>query len=66
MAGAVKFPPSTEVKRMIAAVKKAGLEIGSVDIRADGVTIYPPSKSEAGMTAYEKWKAADNARLARN
>ena len=62
----MKFPSSPEIKRVIAACKKAGLEVGSVDIRADGVTIYPPSQNQAGMTAYEKWKAQSEPRPARH
>jgi len=61
----MKFPPSPEIKRILAAVEKAGVEIGTIDIRADGVTIHPPAKSQSGMSAYEKW-ASREPRSARN
>lgn len=61
----VKFPSSPEIKRVIAAARNAGVQIGSVDIRADGVTIHPLVENHAGMTPYEKWVARDT-RAARN
>ena len=62
----MKFPSSPEIKRILAAVEKAGIEIGSVDIRADGVTIHPPTQSQSEMSPYEKWKAKSEPRSARN
>ena len=54
----VRFPPSNEIKRMIAIVMKAGLPIGPIEIHADGVTIHPPAKALKG-SAYDQWKATD-------
>lgn len=55
----MKFPASPEIKRVLAAARKAGVEIGSVDIRFDGVTIHPPTQSQSGMSAYEKWASRE-------
>lgn len=50
----MKLLSSAEIKRVIKAAKDAGVIIGSVDIRADGVAIYPPAES-AG-SAFDVWK----------
>ena len=55
----MKLIKSPEIKRVIKAYLDAGGEFGGIDIRADGVTIYPPSQNQAGMTAYEKWVARE-------
>lgn len=62
----MKLIRSPEIKRVIKAYVDAGGEIGAVDIRADGVTIYPPSQNQAGMTPYEKWKASSEPRPPRH
>lgn len=54
-AQALRFPKSPEIKRLIKAARDAGIQIGSIDIRPDGVTIYPPAKE--GQSAYDIWKA---------
>lgn len=52
----VSFPRSPEIKRVLKAAKDAGVQIGSIDIRPDGITIYPPEKGQ-GQSAYDIWKA---------
>lgn len=55
----IKFPSSTEIKRAIAAVTKAGVEVGSIEIYADKITIYatrPKPEPTSGLTAYDHWK----------
>lgn len=52
----IKFPRSPEIKRLIKAAKDAGIQVGSIDIRPDGVTIYPAEKAQ-GQSAYDIWKA---------
>lgn len=61
MAQAMHFPRSPEIKRIIKAAKDAGVEIGSIDIRADGVTISPPLNGNVGVSPYDKWKAQQRA-----
>lgn len=53
-----KLLSSTEIKRVIAAAKKAGLEFGAVDIRADGITLHPPHQRETN--AYDEWKQSES------
>ena len=50
----MKLLSSAEIKRVIKAAKDAGVQIGSVDIRADGVAIYPPAQSTEN--AFDAWK----------
>lgn len=50
------WPRSPEIKRLIKAAKDAGLQIGSIDIRPDGITIHPPAKAQ-GNSAYDTWEA---------
>ena len=54
------FPRSPEIKRLIKAAtdayKAAGLQVGSIDVRPDGITIYPAEKAQ-GQSAYDIWKA---------
>ncbi len=49
------FPKSPEIKRILKAAKDAGVTIGSVDIRPDGITIHPQAK--VGSSPYDLWKA---------
>lgn len=57
-----KFPPTTEIKRVIAAAIRAGIEIGSIEIQADKITICPrhPDAS-AGLSEYDLWKLSHGA-----
>lgn len=58
----MKLLSSAEIKRVIKAAKDAGVEIGAVDIRSDGVAIYPPAESAGN--AFDAWKK-NNDRVAR-
>lgn len=49
----MKLLSSAEIKRVIKAAKDAGVAIGTVDIRADGIAIYPPSESAGN--AFDAW-----------
>ncbi len=49
-----------EVKRHVDMLKKLGLPIGAIDIRADGVTISPPLPDSAAQgSAFDSWLAKD-------
>ena len=50
------FPRSPEIKRILKAARDAGIPIGAVDIRPDGITIHPPAKTTGG-SAYDTWKS---------
>lgn len=50
-----RLVPIGEVEMHIENLRRLGVEIGAVDIRADGVTVYPPANAPG--TAYDRWKA---------
>lgn len=52
----LKFPPSVEIKRVLAAARRAGIEIGSIEIHADKITINPKDPTEPELGAYDLWK----------
>lgn len=39
-----RLVPTSEVEQHIELLRRLGLPIGAVDIRADGVTVYPPNQ----------------------
>lgn len=52
-----KFPSSLEIKRVIAAASRAGVEIGSIEIHADKITIRSRDPADLqGLTEYDLWK----------
>lgn len=50
-----RLVPDAEVRRVLDTLREYGVQIGAVDIRADGVTVYPPANTPG--TAYDRWKA---------
>lgn len=42
-----RLVPDAEVRRVLDTLREYGVQIGAVDIRADGVTVYPPANSNA-------------------
>lgn len=52
--------PESEIKGVLSLFKEAGLPIGAVEIRFDGMTVHPPGTLKAG-NAYDAWKAKDSA-----
>jgi hypothetical protein len=56
-----RLPSDREIKRVINTLRDLGVQIGAVDIRADGVTVHPPTESGGG-SAYDRWKAKDKNR----
>jgi hypothetical protein len=57
-----RLVPDAEVKRVLATLRECGVLIGAVDIRADGVTVYPPANTPG--TVYDRYKAKKDARSA--
>lgn len=51
-----KFPGSVEIKRVIAAVNRAGIEIGSIEIQPRKIIIHPREDNEPALDAYDLWK----------
>lgn len=52
-----RLPSDREIERVVNTLRRLGVEIGAVDIREDGVTVYPPAQTPG--TAYDRWKAKD-------
>lgn len=54
-----RLVPEQEVEGMAALLERLGLmpRGGPVDIRADGVTFYPPQPGSE--SAYDRWKLLD-------
>lgn len=51
-----KFPPTVEIKRVIAAAIRAGIEIGSIEIHPEKIAIYPKEENAPQITEYDVWK----------
>jgi len=52
-----KFPPSVEIKRVIAAAIRAGIEIGSIEIHSNKITIHPKDRADdPSLSEYDVWK----------
>lgn len=60
MRSELKFPPSVEIKRAIAAVARAGIVIGRIEIESKKVTVYAvQAEGAASISAYDQWKLFD-------
>jgi hypothetical protein len=55
----LKFPPSVEIKRAIAAAIRAGIEIGSIEIHPRKITIYSKEENAPALTEYDLWKISE-------
>ena len=59
----LKFPPSVEIKRAIAAAIKAGIEIGSIEIHPRKIKIHPRNPTDEiapQLSAYDLWKISEH------
>jgi hypothetical protein len=54
-----KFPPTVEIKRVIAAAIRAGLEIGSIEIHPRKIIIHPTEKDAPAVSDYDLWKMSE-------
>ena len=52
----LKFPSTVEIKRVIAAAIRAGVEIGSVEIQPRKITINSKEEIPSKESEYEIWK----------
>jgi hypothetical protein len=55
----LKFPPSVEIKRVIAAVVRAGIEIDSVEIQPRKITIQSRDPNSTAISDYDAWKTGE-------
>lgn len=53
-----RLVPDIELRRALDTIKEYGIQIGAVDIRADGVTIYPANQNQPGNAA-DEWFRKD-------
>ena len=57
MPSSVKFPPTVEIKRAIAAAERAGVEIGWIEIEPRKITIHTKRPDdETPESVYDRWK----------
>ena len=54
----IKFPPSIEIKRAIAAAERAGIRIGSIEIHPRKIIISArdPNDERPKEQTYAEWK----------
>ena len=50
--------PESEIRSTIELMRELGIEPGAVDVRADGITVYP--KSQTQRDDFDAWKANKN------
>lgn len=56
----VKFPPTVEIKRAIAAAERAGIRVKSIEIHPRKIVIFAtdPNDDQSKELTYTEWKAA--------
>ncbi len=56
----VKFPPTVEIKRAIAAAERAGVRVKSIEIHPRKIIIFAVDQNEEKPKelTYSEWKAA--------
>ena len=54
-----KFPGSVEIKRVIAAASRAGIEIGSIEIQPRKIIIHPKEEGAPPISDYDLWKISE-------
>ncbi|WP_430446907.1 hypothetical protein [Sphingorhabdus contaminans] len=59
MSNNLKFPPTVEIKRAIAAAERAGIQIGSVEIQPRKIIIIARDSGDDDPKelTYSEWKA---------
>lgn len=59
----VKFPPTVEIKRAIAAVERAGIRVKSIEIHPRKIIIFSidPTQEKPRDLTYSEWKKAQSA-----
>ena len=62
MPNSMKFPPSVEIKRVIAAAERAGVQIASIEIHPRKIIIFArnPDNERPKELTYSEWKAAQS------
>lgn len=58
----LKFPPTVEIKRAIAAVERAGVQISIVEIHPRKIVIHAVTKDETKISPYDLWTQSEGGR----
>jgi len=55
------FPPTAEIKRVIAAAERAGINVASIELQPGRITLHARPRPEvtSTLTAYDIWKMSD-------
>lgn len=53
-----RLVPENEIRSAIELIRELGIEPGAVDVRSDGITIYPKDNGQGG--AFDAWKASQS------
>ncbi len=62
----MRLPTDKQINRILDLWKKRGLEIGGVDVTANGVSVRAPGETAPDATAYDEWKNQSNDRSSRH
>jgi hypothetical protein len=58
MGEAARYPSGANIKRIVKAVREAGVKVGSVKIGPDGsILTLPADTSQSTLSPYDTWKA---------
>ena len=59
----LKFPPSVEIKRVIAAAERAGITVSSIEVHPRKIIIFAkdPDDGKQKALTYSEWKTAQRA-----
>lgn len=55
-----RLVPESEVRRALDIAREYGIQIGSIDIRSDGVTIHPANRTPEND--FDRWLSQDKGR----
>lgn len=55
--------PDSEIRRTLELLREHGIELGGVDIRADGITVFTKAAEVKG-NAFDAWKKQNSDRSA--
>lgn len=59
MSSNLKFPSSVEIKRVIAAAIRAGIEIDSIEVHPRKIIIHRNEQNALPITEYDLWKMSE-------
>jgi hypothetical protein len=57
-----RLVPDAEVRKVLETLRDYGIEPGAVDVRADGVTVWPKGQQRIPGNDFDRWQAEDEDR----